>query len=88
MKILAKPIEAAVFFIKDKEKPQPVKFRYCDDDGIEHTIKVGKVLVSDETKIAGIRAYKYLCQSEIDGSIKLYELKYLISDCRWELYKM
>jgi uncharacterized protein YbjQ (UPF0145 family) len=30
----------------------------------------------------------YLCQSEVDGVAKLYELKYLISDCRWELYKM
>lgn len=29
MKILAEPVEAAVWF-KSKEKPLPVKFRYCD----------------------------------------------------------
>lgn len=42
----------------------------------------------EETKVAGIKAFVYLCQSEVDGVAKLYELKYLISDCRWELYKM
>ena len=33
MKILAEPIEAAVWF-KSKEKPHPVKFRYSDSDGL------------------------------------------------------
>ena len=33
MKILAEPIEAAVWF-KSKEKPHPVKFRYSDGEGL------------------------------------------------------
>lgn len=87
MKILAEPIEAAVWF-KSKEKPHPVKFRYSDGAGLVRKVNVDKIISVDEIKTAGIRAFVYRCQSEIDGSMKLYELKYLVSDCRWELYKM
>lgn len=87
MKILAEPIEAAVWF-KSKEKPQPVKFRYSDGEGVVRRVNVDKIISVDEVKTAGIRAFVYRCQSEIDGVMKVYELKYLISDCRWELYKM
>ena len=87
MKILAEPIDAVVRF-KGKEKPIPYKFRYADKEEVVHEVRVDKILMSEETKLAGIRAYIYLCQSNIDGISRLYELKYLISDCRWELYKM
>lgn len=87
MKILAEPIEAAVWF-KSKEKPHPVKFRYCDREGLTRRVNVDKVISVEEVKMAGIRAFVYRCQSEIDGTMKVYELKYLVSDCRWELYKM
>ncbi|HVI42253.1 MAG TPA: hypothetical protein VM577_16495 [Anaerovoracaceae bacterium] len=87
MKILAEPIEAVVRF-KLKEKPMPYKFRYSDKEELYHEVKVDKILMIEETKLAGIRAFVYRCQSEIDGNMKIYELKYLVSDCRWELYKM
>lgn len=87
MKILSEPIDAIVKF-KGREKPNPFKFLYRDRDGIAHEIKIDKIISVEETQIAGIRAYIYLCQSQIDDTCKLYELKYLISDCRWELYKM
>lgn len=87
MKILAEPIEAAVWF-KSKEKPHPVKFRYSGGDGLLRKVNVDKIISVDEIKTAGIRAFVYRCQSEIDGAMKVYELKYLVSDCRWELYKM
>jgi len=87
MKILAEPIDAIVKF-KGKDRPLPYKFRYSDKQSMTHEIKIDKVILIEETKIAGIRAYVYRCQREIDGTCKIYELKYLISDCRWELYKM
>ena len=87
MKILAEPIEAAVWF-RSKEKPHPVKFRDSDRDGRIQRINVDKVVSVEEIKTAGIRAFVYRCQSEIDGIEKVYELKYLVGECRWELYKM
>lgn len=86
MRILAEPIDAIVKF-KGGEKPRPYKFRYLSDDTY-HEVKVDKIIMVEEARIAGIRSFKYLCQSEIEGTVKLYELKYLIEDCRWELYKM
>jgi hypothetical protein len=88
VRILAEPIDAVVKFSKGKGNPVPYKFRYSDSDEVEHEIKIDKILMVEETKKAGIRALVYLCQSQVEGIIKLYELKYLISDYRWELYKM
>jgi hypothetical protein len=87
VKILAEPIDAIVKF-KGKEKPIPYKFRYSDAYGRLHEVKVDRILLCDEIKIAGIRAFVYRCQSLVNGVEKLYELKYIVSDCRWELYKM
>jgi len=35
-----------------------------------------------------VLCYVYCCQSLMDGQDKRYELKYTLSDCRWELYKI
>lgn len=86
MKILSEPIDAMVKF-KGKEKPLPYKFRYMDDE-VYHEIKIDKIMTIEETKIAGIRSYIYRCQSQIKGVEKIYEIKYIIGECRWELYKM
>ena len=87
MKICSKPIDAFVKF-KGVEKPSPYKFRYLDEDEVYHEIKIDKVITIEETKIAGINSYVYRCQSQIKGIEKLYEIKYIIGECRWELYKM
>jgi hypothetical protein len=87
VKILAEPIDAVVTF-KGQEKPIPKRFRYIDRSGRFQEIRVDRILVCTETKVAGIRAFVYRCQSTIRGEEKLYELKFLVQDCRWELYKM
>lgn len=88
MKILSEPIDAIVKFTKGKGHPVPYKFRYADKEQLNHEIKIDKIVTITELKLAGIRSIIYLCQSKIDGIEMLYELKYLISDCKWELYKM
>lgn len=87
MKILAEPIDTIVKFTGN-EKPKPYKFRYCEEDGKYREVKVDRIIMCNETKLAGIRAFVYRCQSQVDGTEKLYELKYIVQDCRWELYKM
>ncbi len=87
MKIIAEPIDALVMF-RGKDRPRPYKFRYSDEDSALREVKIDKVLQVDEVKTAGIKALVYRCQSEIDGLQTLYELKYIIEYCRWELYKM
>ena len=87
MKILAEPVDALVFFHKG-EIPAPYKFKYVLPSGERETVYVDKILEAEEQKIAGIRSFIYKCQSVMGEEIKRYELKYIIEECRWELYKM
>ena len=87
MRIVAEPIDALVMF-RGRDNPKPYKFRYSDRASEIHEVKIDKILQVDETKVCGIRALVYRCQSVIDGICAVYELKYIIEDCRWELYKM
>ena len=88
MKILAEPIDEIVKFTKGKAHPNPYKFRFTDEEHRNHEIKIDKIITVTESKLAGIQSIIYLCQSEIDGVAMLYELKYLVTDCKWILYKI
>ncbi|WP_027399148.1 hypothetical protein [Anaerovorax odorimutans] len=87
MKILAEPIDTIVMF-KGRERPIPYKFKYADYNGIRREIKIDKILYTEESKLAGEKAFIYSCQSFISNEQKRYELKYIVGECRWELYKM
>ena len=87
MKILAKNIDTIVVF-KGAKKPMPYKFKFRDEHENTHEIIIGKILNIEEKKTAGIRTYNYLCESVISGIEKQYELKYILQDCKWQLYKM
>ena len=87
MKIIGAPIDALVFFRKGAQ-PEPYKFKYTNSRGEAETVVIGQILEMEEQKIVGIRSLVYRCQSIIGGEEKRYELKYIISECRWELYKM
>lgn len=71
MKILAEPIEAAVWF-KSKVKPRTFKFRYRDREGLVRKINVENSIIADEIKTAEIWAFVHRFQSEIDGIVKVY----------------
>jgi hypothetical protein len=87
LKIIAEPIDALVMF-RHKDNPKPYKFRYRDGVSEIHEVKIDKIRQVDETRLCGVRALVYLCQSQINGIDMLYELKYIIDEYRWELYKM
>nr|WP_315024970.1 hypothetical protein [uncultured Aminipila sp.] len=87
MKILAEPIDTLVMF-KGDEKPMPYRFKYVDQEGVRQEVKIDKILYIQESRMAGVRAFIYSCQSMIGDQGKRYELKYIVAECRWELYKM
>lgn len=89
MKIVAQPIDAMVYFA-EKGIPRPFRFR-CRELGQEpeaQAVTVGRIFETEQTNIAGAPAIVYRCQSEVEGIAKLYELRYFIRECRWELYKI
>jgi hypothetical protein len=87
MKILAKEIEMIASFKKDGVIV-PRKFKITGDDEEEITIKVDKVITMSNTKLAGIKAVVFSCQSQIGEVVRRYEIKYRVDEHRWELYKM
>lgn len=73
-----------------EERPIPYKFkmreRETDEDYV--TVIIDKIIHSYTSKIAGIETVIYSCQSVIGGIERRYELKYILPDCQWELYKI
>ena len=87
MKILAKEIQMLAVFDKNG-KVEPIRFKLVSNSDEELVIKIGKITSVTETKRAGISSIIYCCQSEIDGFLKTYEIKFRINEHKWELYKI
>jgi len=86
MKVISKDIECVVWFSKDGIKP--IKFRYKNAEDENIVIKVDKIISKQKEKLCGNFAWIYDCQSEIDGIVKLFQLKYFIEECKWVLWKI
>ena len=87
MKIVARPVEAVAVFYRG-EYPEPRKIRYEDWDGVRKTISVDKILESEPLRFGSVEFILYRCQSFVCGRDVRYELKYILRDARWELYKI
>lgn len=87
MKVLMKPIEMIAWFTNEGY-PVPLRYRLIDEDMSNKVIKVNKVLFKEEEKIAGNRMILYRCESVINDTQRIFELKYEISSCKWFLFKM
>ena len=71
----------------EKGFPNPLRFR-VEENGIWQTISVGNVVSMEQIRPAGMEAIVFLCQSEIGGLLKQYEVIYRIKPHQWELYKI
>ena len=87
MKILARPVTAIAVF-KESKYPMPYRFKFEEGDGAVRDVTVDRILTISEQRIAGERAYVYRCQSRVGERTISYELKYLLSEAKWQLYKM
>ncbi len=82
MKVCMIPIEMIAWF----DIPgtlRPIRFRH---EG--NVVKVEQIIKISEEKLAGNRMKIYECQSEINGAVKPFELKYELQTCKWFLYKI
>lgn len=87
MKILMKPIEMIAWFTNDGY-PIPLRYRIADENMADKVIKVNRILFKEEEKIAGNRMLLYRCETIINNTQKIFELKYEIATCKWFLFKM
>ena len=82
MKILMKPIEVLAHFELDGI-PHPLRFKLNDKE-----IRIEQVISVTEEKLAGNKMLCFRCQSEIDGAMKLFEIKFELGTCKWFLWKV
>jgi hypothetical protein len=87
MKTLAKPIDMVCWFEKTG-MPHPVRFKISREDESEAVIKVDKVITVDKERLAGNEMLVFKCQSVINKTQRVFELKYELSTCKWILFKM
>ncbi|GAA0178515.1 hypothetical protein SH2C18_15540 [Clostridium sediminicola] len=87
MKIIAKPIEMVVWY-DEVGIPHPVRFRIKAEDDSNVVVKIEKVIEREVEKLAGNKMIVFICQSTINGVLKLYEIKYELSTCKWTLFKI
>lgn len=81
-----KDIEILATF-KQEEYPVPLRFKVETENG-PLVLRVGEIICCRPEKKAGIPAYIYECCSVIGKRRRRYELKYIIQDARWFLYKI
>lgn len=62
---------------------RPIRFRH---NGM--VVKVEQIIKLSEEKLAGNKMKIYECQSNINGQLKRFELKFEQNTCKWFLYKI
>jgi hypothetical protein len=85
--VVAKPVEM-VAYVNAVGEQNPIKFRYKDDNENLKVIKVDKVLHKTSERIVGKETLIFSCQSKVNETYLLYELRYQVHDCRWILWKI
>jgi hypothetical protein len=86
MKMVNATVDMIAVFHKG-EPPEPFRFIYRKN-GVEHNIKVGKVVDLKKVTYGNTKNYVYTCSSLIGRRERIYELRYIGSDVRWELHKI
>jgi len=86
LKVVAKPIEVVAWFDKIGTV-HPVRFRIMQDEEITIVI-IDKIINQIEERLAGINMLVFTCQSLINDTEKIYEIKYEIATHRWVLFKI
>ncbi|NLW70615.1 MAG: hypothetical protein GX061_05995 [Eubacteriaceae bacterium] len=81
MKILNQPVEMIAHFGPD-EYPVPLKFKTS-----QTTVRISSVLSAQKTKNAGIDAFLFDCIGFINEKECRFSLKYVISRCKWYIFK-
>ena len=87
MKLIAKPVNMIAAF-DESGFPTPLKFKIEEAESEYRVIKVDKIISTESIKPAGMESIVFLCQSEVQNTMKRYELIYRVKTHQWELYKI
>lgn len=82
MKVVAKPISMITHHLEDGSI-NPIRFKMEDK-----VIKIDKIIKQEREKLAGNIMEKFLCSSTINGTEKIYEIKFDTKTYKWILFKI
>lgn len=87
MKVNSKPIEV-IFLFNKSGKAHPLRFKIENEDGTYIAIKIEKVVDTELERLCGNNAKVFICQSNIDGMMKIYEIKFILETSQCMLFKI
>ncbi len=86
MKIVASPIEM-IAWVGTAGEMRPLRFKYLKKDN-HQVITVDRITKVEKICKAGQDAVVYTCESQIDNILRHYELRYVVGEGVWSLYKI
>ena len=66
----------------------PIRFRLQLPDESLQVIKVDRILTRETERVLGFYQTTFRCQSMIENTMRLFELTFDLSSCKWTLSKM
>lgn len=66
----------------------PQWFRYADMTHCVHRVRIHRVLSHRTIQYVGVQMEQFICESDIDGSRRTYELRYSVGSHRWYFFRM
>lgn len=87
MRVYMKPVKM-IALSEENGVITPLRFQMTSQESEQITVKVDNVVFRDEEKLAGNKMFIFRCQSIVNDTLKMFELKYEIGTCKWYLYKM
>lgn len=86
MKVINKTIEMIALF-KDGE-PRPIRLRINDEMGELKVYRIEQILSKGIKKVDNQNVWVFNCLIIINGMKRLCEIRYILSETKWVLYKM
>ncbi|BEP29281.1 hypothetical protein [Helicovermis profundi] len=86
MKVVYKAIDMIAWFEKDG-KIHPIKFRLKESEE-DKIISIDKIRCVKTEKFGGNLMYVFECESVINSTLKIFEIKYEVNTCKWVLFKI
>lgn len=86
MKVVNKNIEMIALF-KEGE-PRPIRLRITDEMGELQVYRIDQILSKGIKKVDNQNIWAFNCFIIVNGMKRLCEIRYILSETRWVLYKI
>lgn len=87
MKVYNLPIECIACHSKDGI-PKPIRIRLKRENQEDQVIRKVKTQSVEKCRQKGKVYFKYVCQSIVNGMLKVFELQFHVESCQWVLFKI